>query len=158
MLEENRRIQQQLEDAQNLTMLEVTKIKADAEDLRTQLGEAEANYDLMRSECAKEIRRLSIQRNERGRQQGKETGSPYNKLRARSSNLELELAEMREKFRKSAARAKYEAEVECCATQTQSRLESELTCNMKTEFYRSYCMVWKARNIKLLCFDVFSSP
>ncbi len=133
MLEENQRLQQQLEDAQSLTTLEMTKIKADAEDLRTQLDEVEANYDLMRSECAKEIRRLNIQRNEGGRrQQGKETGSPYNKLRTRSSNLELELAEMREKFRKSAARAKYEAEVEY-TTQTQSRLESELNRNMKTE-------------------------
>ncbi len=136
----------------------MTKIKVDAEDLRSQLDEAEANYDLMRSECAKEICRLNIQRNDGGRrQQGGKTGSPYNKLRAKSSNLELELAEMREKFRKSAARAKYEAEVEY-TTQTQSSLKSELNRNMKTELVAA--VVWYAKHeiIKLLCLDFFLAP
>ncbi len=106
-------LQRQLEDAQSLTAFEMAKIRADAEDLRTQLDEAEANYDLMRSKCSKEICRLSRPQNEGGGRKGKEMGSPYYKLRAKSSNLELELAEMREKSRKSAARSKYEAEVEC---------------------------------------------
>ncbi len=109
----------------------MAKIRADAQDLRTQLGEAEANYNLMRSECSNEIRHLSGRLKNEGR--GKEMGSSYYKLRARPSSLELELAEMREKSRKSCAHAKYEAEVEY-STQAHARIESELNNHcMKTE-------------------------